>query len=233
MAFELSSELRDFLAEAPAVRQPHVAFLRRAATALLPDASLLDVGAGIAPYRELFPHIHYLTCDWNHSIYDAPIDFYATAMNLPVAKSSFDAVLCTEVLEHVPDPLSAFSEFHRILKPGGRVWITVPFVWFLHEEPYDYYRYTSHGLRYLLERTGFSEIEITPLTDSFSTLSQLVGDLGWLMDSREDGHDGERGLVGSFMRQLSDVIGGYSRFDSKWILPLGYSAAAVRPEASS
>jgi ubiquinone/menaquinone biosynthesis C-methylase UbiE len=71
-----------------------------------------------------------------------------------------DAVLSTQVLEHVADPLSVLAEFFRVLKPDGRLWLTAPFVWYLHEEPYDYYRFTSHGLRFLLERAGFIEIEV-------------------------------------------------------------------------
>jgi SAM-dependent methyltransferase len=227
---ELSTELRSFIAEVPIVRRPHIDFLRRAASTLRSEHTILDVGSGLAPYRELFSHTSYVTCDWDQSIYspEVPPDIVSSADNIPVEDQSFDAVLCTEVLEHVPAPWEVLNEFHRIIRPGGAVWITVPFAWPLHEQPHDYYRYTQFGLRYLLEKAGFSQVDVKPLSDAFLTLSQLVHDLEWLMGKAEDGYDKYRGLIGDTMRHVSGLIASFSSFDTQWMLPTGYAASAVR-----
>jgi len=226
----LSAELQSFIAEAPKVRGPHIDFLKRAARSLTSEHTILDVGSGLAPYRELFSHTSYTTCDWDQSLYspEVPPDIIAPADKIPVEDQSFDAVLCTEVLEHVPAPWDVLSEFQRIIRPGGAVWITVPFTWPLHEQPHDYYRYTEFGLRHLLERAGFTQVDVTPLSDTFSTLSQLVHDLQSSMGTADDSQDLYRGIVGQTMRHVADLIALYSSFDMRRILPLGYSATAVR-----
>ncbi len=228
---EISDELRKFIAAAPRAREPHLSFLRRAASELAPQESILDVGSGMAPYRELFNHARYVTCDWEHSIYAPPTppDILASAERIPVEDASFDAILCTQVLEHLAEPWSVLEEFHRVIRPGGKIWITAPLVWYLHEQPYDYYRFTPQGLRHLLERARFSAIEILPLTDAFTTLAQLVGDLGYLMGEAQDGFDEQRGLVAKMMQHLADLIGSLSGFDTQWILPIDYCAKATRP----
>ena len=121
------------------------------------------------------------------------------------------------------------EEFRRVLRPAGKLRMTAPLVWYLHEEPYDYYRYTSHGLRFLLERAGFRDIEIIPLNDVFSTLAQLVSHVGWMMGRDSDGFDGHRDLVARTMEQLAPLIASFSNFDTKWILPLNYSVVASAP----
>jgi SAM-dependent methyltransferase len=205
-------------------------FLRRAATEIPPGASVLDVGAGTAPFRELFAHTNYKTCDWDHSIYDEKVDIRAPATSIPVDDASFDAVVCTQVLEHVPEPGAVLAELLRILRPGGRLLITAPLVWFLHEEPHDYYRYTPHGLRFLLTRAGFADIEIAPMGDSFSTLAELVANLGWMMGADHDPSDQHKAAIAHAMRQLAEVIGSFSEYDARWILPIDYSVKARRPD---
>jgi len=96
---------------------------------------------------------------------------------------------------------------------------------------HDFYRYTPHGLRFLLERAGFRDIEIVPLNDVFSTLAQLVSHVGWMMGRDSDGFDGHRDLVARTMEQLAPLIASFSNFDTKWILPLNYSVVASAPSA--
>lgn len=115
-----------------------------------------------------------------------------------------------------------------MIRPRGRAWITAPLVWYLHEQPYDYYRYTSHGLRHLLERAGFSTIEILLLTDAFTTLAQLVEDLGYLVGEVQDGFEEQRGLVAAMMQHVAGLIGSLSGFDTQWLLPIDYRAVATR-----
>jgi SAM-dependent methyltransferase len=227
----ISDELRRFIDEAPHAREPHIAFLRDAANSLPEGATVLDVGAGDAPYRELFAHLRYLTCDWENSIYEPerPPDIIAAADSIPLDDASLDGLVCTQVLEHVPEPWRVLEEFHRVLRPAGRLWLTTPLTWYLHEQPHDYYRYTSHGLRYLIDRAGFAEIEITPMNDSFSTIAQLVSHLGWMMGRQPDGHDDQRDLVGKTMAELAPLIASFSNYDIQWILPISFAATAVRP----
>jgi SAM-dependent methyltransferase len=233
MPDSFSERLRSYIAESPLSRGGrHIAFLQRVAADLAPGSTILDVGAGDAPYRELFAHANYLTCDWENSIYkpDRPPDLIAPAGNIPLDLKSVDAVLSTQVLEHVAEPFTALAEFFRVLRPQGRLWLTAPLVWYLHEEPYDYYRYTPHGLRFLLESTGFTEIEVSPLNDAFSSAAQLVRDLGWMMGRNSDGFDSQREIVAQTMTQVASLIESFANFDTQWIFPLNYSVVALRPD---
>ncbi|MGD0370279.1 MAG: class I SAM-dependent methyltransferase [Candidatus Dormibacteria bacterium] len=227
----LSDTLQRFVAEAPIARTPILDFVRGAATELSPGATLLDVGAGDAPYRELFSRVNYVTCDWERSNYtpDRTPDIVAPADKIPLEDESVDAILTTQVIEHVPEPWTVLAEFHRLLKPRGRLWMTAPLVWYLHEQPYDYYRYTSHGLRYLLDRARFVDIQILPLNDAFSSLSQLVSHLGWMMGRQPDGFNDQRDVVAQTMKQVASLIGSFSNFDTQWIFPTDYAVTATAP----
>ena len=134
--------------------------MRTASRAIPPGSFVLDAGAGDAPYRELFNHCRYVTVDFSstkyHDFSKGHIDIISDLKSIPLDTCSVDAILCTEVLEHVPDPQDVIEEFHRILKIDGELYLTVPFIWPLHEEPFDYYRYTSHSLRRMLENAGFT-----------------------------------------------------------------------------
>ena len=92
--------------------------------------------------------------------------------------ASFDAALCTEVLEHVRHPDNVVAELARVLVPGGHLCLTVPFVWPLHEEPFDFFRYTPHALRDMLEGQGFTNVTVEPTSGYLSTLAQ-VADMSW------------------------------------------------------
>lgn len=124
-----------------------------------PGESLLDLGAGTKPYAPLYEP-HFETCtsvDVERSPHDiGGVDMFASADDLPFAAESFDCVLCTEVLEHCPRPWAVMEEITRVLRPGGRVFLTTPFLVALHEMPHDYYRYTPSALQDLAERAGLS-----------------------------------------------------------------------------
>jgi SAM-dependent methyltransferase len=125
------------------------------------SGSLLDVGAGEAPWRSMLAQgTSYIGVD----IHDACkfgmkhrdyILFY-DGKTLPFESESFDNVLCTEVLEHVPDPKNFMAEIHRVLKPGAKLILTVPWSARLHHLPHDYHRFTRFGLSALLEAAGFN-----------------------------------------------------------------------------
>src|SRR5690348_9665953 len=132
-----SSSLQAFIDEAVLEREPIAAFLAEAAASLPPGARVADVGAGSAPYRELFSHVTYLTIDREESPHGnaADFDIVASADAIPLDDASLDAIVCTQVLEHLPEPGNALGEFHRLLKPGGRLFLTAPLVWEEHEMP--------------------------------------------------------------------------------------------------
>jgi glycosyltransferase involved in cell wall biosynthesis/SAM-dependent methyltransferase len=128
-----------------------VAWLERNFTARQ-GRRLLDLGAGTKPYERLYqPYFEDCTSvDVDYSVHDiARVDTLASAEDLPFDDAVFDAVVMTEVLEHCPDPGAALTEVARVLRPGGRVFLTTPFMRPLHEMPHDYFRYTPSALREL------------------------------------------------------------------------------------
>jgi SAM-dependent methyltransferase len=115
---------------------------------------VLDVGAGpVARYRELFRYGEYVSVD---VIEYTPGQLVGSAEALPVPDSSFDSLVCTQVLGDVYDLRRAFSEFYRVLKPGGCALVTESLFDSLHDEPNDYWRLTGHALRRLAEDAGFA-----------------------------------------------------------------------------
>lgn len=137
---------------------------------------LLDVGCGSKPYQSLFAVDAYigLDIDSEASRQAGVADYFYDGKIFPFAEASFDCVLCNQVLEHVFNPDEFLGELMRVLKPGGRLLLTVPFVWDEHEQPYDYARYSSFGLRALLEKQGFHIIQHKKLGADASILFQLA-----------------------------------------------------------
>ena len=129
---------------------------------------VVDLGCGSAPYRDIILNIaeEYIGVDWENTMHDqSKVDVFADlSKRLPFIDASADTVVSFEVLEHLPEPDFFLHECYRILKPAGLLFMTVPFMWHVHEEPHDYFRYTQYGLQYLLEKNGFSEIVIDEKT---------------------------------------------------------------------
>jgi SAM-dependent methyltransferase len=91
-----------------------------------------------------------------------------------VPSDRYDTILCSEVLEHVPRPDDTLSELHRVLRPEGNLILSVPFLSRLHEEPYDYFRFTEHGLKTLLARHGFTVRRLLVTGGPFSFVGHQV-----------------------------------------------------------
>jgi SAM-dependent methyltransferase len=231
----LPSQVNAFVAESPIQRAPIAEAVAAAAAALPAGARVLDAGAGAAPYRPLFAHCDYVTQDWPATVHSAAraADIVADLHDLPVAEHSFDFVLCTEVLEHVADPGRVLAELHRVLRPGGGLLLTVPFVGELHEEPHDHWRFTSHGLDGLLVRAGFAEARLRPLTGYWSTLAHVMRH-GGLATRPVDGRAraSTRSLAFALLclsAVLQRIAPTLDRFDARRALPVGWTASAVRP----
>lgn len=119
---------------------------------------VLDLGCGHKPYSDLFKDSCYIGLDI--SIVNTSPDVLADSSNLPIKSASVDIVLSTQVLEHVPEPPFLIREAYRVVKPGGILILTAPFYGPLHEEPYDFYRFTKYGLEHLIRKAGFTHYEI-------------------------------------------------------------------------
>lgn len=141
-----------------------------ARAAELPKGSrVLDAGAGSSKYRPFFAHCHYRTQDFcqyqgERVKYLEPIDFVCDITQIPLPDQSLEAILCTEVLEHVVDPMRVVEEFARLLGPGGRLFITAPLLSHLHMEPYHYYGgFTHYWYRHWLPLKGFKIDSVQPI----------------------------------------------------------------------
>ncbi len=121
------------------------------------DGAVLDVGCGRKPYRHLVPARNYVGLDLDTAeLRDlGEADLFYGGENMPVEEGSFDAVLCSQVLEHIFSAEDFLGEISRVLRPGGLLLLTTPFAWDEHSQPHDFARYSSFGLRYVLVRAGF------------------------------------------------------------------------------
>ncbi len=132
----------------------------------------LDAGAGRMAYAfKLKQHAsEYISMDVTCR---TGMNVSGSVLSLPWRNSVFDSIFCSQVLEHVPEPEQALNEFYRCLNPGGCLIVTVPHLSYLHNEPNDFFRFTRHGLRHLLQKAGFSEIKIIPAGGLISFIGHI------------------------------------------------------------
>lgn len=132
-----------------------------------------DLGAGEAPYRE---HIlkyakEYKAIDWENSLHNIKVDIIADLnKKLPISDNVCDTVISFSVLEHLKEPQLMLNEAFRILKPGGNIFLQVPWQWWVHEKPYDFFRYTPFGLSHLFETAGFQNIAVQAQSGFFTMM---------------------------------------------------------------
>lgn len=139
---------------------------------------ILDFGCGCKPYQAMFSRQNtiYIGCDIEvsgHSHQQENIEYFYDGKTLPFADRSFTGVFSSEVFEHIFNIDEIVKELNRILVPGGKMLLTVPFVWNEHEVPFDYARYTSFGICDLLQRNGFEVIAVKKSTSYIETLFQM------------------------------------------------------------
>lgn len=161
-------------------------WLNNVISAIPARQKILDAGAGELQNKTLCQHLDYVSQDfcqyegagdkqglqmgkWDTS----KIDLVCDIVSIPEPDTSFDAILCSEVLEHLPDPLKALDEFSRLLKPGGKLILTAPFASLVHFAPYHYASGLSrYWYEYHLPLRDFDIRELSPNGDWFSYLKQ-------------------------------------------------------------
>lgn len=140
---------------------------------------LLDIGCGHKPYQSLLltppsQVTKYIGLDIPSDIYHSS-DVYWDGRTMPIAGDSVDCAMVTEVLEHCADPEVLLRAAWKALKPGGHLLFTVPFIWPLHDVPYDEYRYTPFALMRHLNNAGFAEVNLRALGGWDASLAELIG----------------------------------------------------------
>lgn len=182
---------------------------------------VLDIGCGQMPYIDLF----WLSDRENYIGIDVVIGqgkVRASGESIPFKDATFDSAVCLQTLEHVKEPKRLLSEAYRVLRPNGRLLLTVPFMWGIHSEPHDYFRYTRYGLEYLANAAGFI-VERIEADSGFWLLwalrlnyylsrleTKLLNPLFWLVQR-----------IGAFLDRL-DVK--YNRRDT-----VGYTVILLKP----
>jgi len=213
-------------------------FMEQVGRSLGTEAWVLDAGAGEGKYKPELAHTHYVGTDmavgdvqWDYSDLDVVCDL----VRLPFGQNRFDAVVCTQVLEHVAEPSQVLQEINRVLKIGGRLFLSAPQSWHQHQKPHDYYRYTSFGLHYLLEHAGFNVESIQPMGGYFWFLSfQLQNINYWLFPRGMRGRAWTwplRVLFGLLFQLILPLILFYlDRLDRMKDETFGYLCVAVKPK---
>ena len=136
---------------------------------------VIDIGAGTLAFKSYLEgkFDSYLSCDITAKA-GFPLDFIANAESLPLPSETIDCAFLSAVLEHCPEPINILDEIHRILKPDGKLILTVPHIHHIHGEPHDYYRFTRYGLEHLLTKTDFQSISVFPVGGAVSYLSTVM-----------------------------------------------------------
>ncbi len=141
-------------------------YVKYVASVLPAGSSILDAGAGECVYKKFFSHCDYKSIDlavgesaWNYK----NLDYVGFLHKMPLDDEKFEAVLCTQVLEHLEWPRESVKEMFRVLKPNGKLYMTVPMSQSEHQAPYDFFRYTSYGLESICRHAGFRDIKVAPL----------------------------------------------------------------------
>lgn len=140
------------------------------------DGTILDIGCGTKPYRSMFNSPNYigLEIDTPEKREQAFADYFYEGKIFPFADNQFDSIVSFQVFEHIEHLDDVMKEIQRVLRPGGKILITVPFVWEEHETPYDFRRFTSYGLISFLEKNNFKCVSFLKSTNGILAINQII-----------------------------------------------------------
>ena len=171
-------------------------WLKQRLSELVPRTRILDAGAGELRNKIHCEHLDYVSQDFSdytgieqrftgkglQSDWDASgVDIVSDILDIPEDDASFDAILCSEVLEHIPEPSKALTEFSRLLKPGGKLILTAPFCSLVHMAPYHFSSgFSRYWYEYHLPANDFVINELKPNGDWFEYLKQELSRLGYM-----------------------------------------------------
>jgi SAM-dependent methyltransferase len=188
---------------------------------------LLDLGCGMVPFYGMYKDLvaENVCIDWANSLHSNPhLDVVADLnQSFPLPDASFDTVLCSDVLEHIAEPAAFLRETARVLKPGGTLLLMVPFFYWLHEQPHDYFRYTEFALRRMCGQAGFAiqsieayggypDVVLDILSKGLARRSWLVRPFLWLTQPMS-----QSGFGGRWRQRTATTF------------PLGYVVVAETP----
>lgn len=180
---------------------------------------LLDIGAADRWIARFLPDgTEYVALDYpvtGDKFYGTTPDVFADACHLPLGDACADNVVCLEVLEHVPDPAAAVMEIARVLKPGGRAWLSMPFMYPVHNEPFDFQRYTEFGLRRDLGRANLEVVELARPIHSVRTA-------GLLMSLALAGGIYNQGRIARLLLVVPGVVGIFAVNVTAWLTSLAW-----------
>lgn len=141
------------------------------------NKKILDIGCGDKPYGVFFKENEYIGIDikgGGHNEENKKVDRFYDGKLVPFENEKFDLVICTQVLEHAEDPNKLINESYRVLKLGGKLFLTMPFVWNEHEEPYDFNRFTKYQHQKVLNNNDFKIENLNKTCGIFGTCGQLI-----------------------------------------------------------
>jgi 2-polyprenyl-3-methyl-5-hydroxy-6-metoxy-1,4-benzoquinol methylase len=195
---------------------------------------LVDLGCGKVPlYGAYKTYIDTVTCvDWGNSVHVNPHVDVQTSLSerLPFSNGQFDTIILSDVLEHIAEPGMLWDEMIRILAPGGHLLMNVPFLYSIHESPFDYYRYTSFALRRFAEMRGMTVIALESVGGGLEVLADTLAKHFQIIP-----------LVGPLMARLVQAtvwlfgmtdLGRKVALASGRVMPLGYFVVAQKPVLS-
>lgn len=195
---------------------------------------LLDLGCGKAPLFGMYRRrVDTVTCvDWGNSLHDNQFIDQEVDLTkrLPFGDGSFDTIVLSDVLEHIPTPSALCHEIARILAPGGKLLMNVPFYYPIHEEPYDFYRYSRFALVRLLEGAALGVVSLEPVGGAPEIVADIVAKVA--LDGR-----GRLGALAAAVIQraalaaTSTAPGRRLSSGTRERFPLGYFAVAQKADA--
>lgn len=175
------------------------------ARSIPPGSMVLDAGAGNAPYKHLVSHANYESADFEKVDKEYAKSTYVCDLNdIPVEDGRYDFVLFNQVMEHLPEPRLVLKELFRVMKPGGRLIYTGPLFYEEHEQPYDFFRYTSFGVQLLFQQAGFAVQRLDWLEGYFGTVAYQMNRMGQYLPTRPSSI--ARGVLGVVLCPLMILL---------------------------